>query len=266
MYTSTTIAALGVCGALGILLPTAAVILYKIRHKSAWGISVVIGAATFVVFAVILERLLNTVMLPIVKESTLWYCVYGALAAGVFEETGRYLAAKFLMKNKISTENAILAGLGHGGAEVVILLGVTMFSYMAMALYVNSAGMAEAVNTLANGDFELSLEVTAQLTSIKEFGFLNVLTVLYERLVAVTFHVCMSVWIFASVKKTVLFPAAIAAHALLDIPAVLFQRWIITSLPLLYSIMTVYTGVVVVVTVKFAKRFIRGYAVRGEIN
>ena len=60
-----TIAALVVGGLLAIIIPIAAIIVYKRRRKDAWLISALIGAGTFLVFALILEQILHTVMLPL---------------------------------------------------------------------------------------------------------------------------------------------------------------------------------------------------------
>ncbi len=256
MFETKTIVTLGACGALAFIVPIAVTILYKIRHKSAWGVSAVIGAGTFIVFAMVLEQLLHKVMLPIVGNSTVLYILYGALAAGVFEETGRFLATKYLMRNRLSTENAVLMGLGHGGIEAVALLGLTMFAYAGMALYVNSVGLSEAVTKLSGGDVLLADVVRAQLNAVKEYSALNALMSVYERFIAMVFHVCMSVWAYKAVThKMRFYPAAIAAHALLDVPAAMYQIKVITSVPIVYVIMTAYVALIVVVTIKMINKF-----------
>lgn len=78
----------------------------------------------------------------------------------------------------------------------------------------------------------------------------------YERLIAMTFHVCMSVWVYKAVSqkgKIWLYPAAIVMHALTDFFAALYQKQVITSVLLLYAILTVFAAVIVFVTVKLAK-------------
>lgn len=255
-FKTITIVALGVCGALGLILPISAVIIYKLRHKNAWWVSALIGAGTFVLFAMVLESLLHLVMLPIIGDSVLWYCVYGALAAGVFEETGRLVAFKLVLpKNKRTHENAVFMGLGHGCIEVIILVGITMLAYAGVAIYANEAGLDEVIKQMTKGDASLAGTVIAQLDTIRDFGFSNVLMTLYERLFAVTFHVCMSVWVYKAVtEKMWLYPAAIAAHAFLDVFAAMYQKKVITSIPLLYACLTVVTVAVAVITVRMYKK------------
>ena len=255
-FETITIVALGVCGALGLILSIPAVIIYKIRHKNARWVSALIGAGTFVLFALVLESLLHLVMLPVIGDSVLWYCVYGALAAGVFEETGRLVAFKLVLpKNKRTRENAVFMGLGHGCIEVIILVGITMLAYAGIAIYANEAGLNAAVMQMTHNDPSLAEQVIAQLDTIRDFGFSNVLMTVYERIVAVIFHVCMSVWVYkAATEKMWLYPAAIAAHAFLDVFAAMYQKKIITSIPLLYSIMTVIAAAVAVITVRMYKK------------
>ena len=255
-FETITIVALGVCGALGLILPILAVIIYKLRHKNAWWVSALIGAGTFVLFAMVLESLLHLVMLPIIGDSVLWYCVYGALAAGVFEETGRLVAFKLVLpKNKRTRENAVFMGLGHGCIEVIILVGVTMLAYAGVAIYANEAGLDEVIKQITKGDASLAGTVIAQIDTIRDFGFSTVLMTLYERLFAVTFHVCMSVWVYKAVTDKIwLYPAAIAAHAFLDVFAAMYQKKIITSIPLLYACLTVVTVAVAVITVRMYKK------------
>lgn len=255
-FETKTIVALGVCGVLGLIVPISVMIIYKIRHKSVWWVSALIGAGTFVLFALVLESLMHLVMLPLVKDSPLWYCVYGALAAGVFEETGRLAAYKLVLpKNKRSRENSVFMGLGHGCIEVIMLVGVTMLAYAGVAIYANEAGLDEVIKQMTKGNASLAGQLIEQLDTIRDFSFSNVLMTLYERLFAVTFHVCMSVWVYKAVtEKMWLYPAAIAAHAFLDVFAAMYQKKIITSIPLLYACLTVVTVAVAVITVRMYKK------------
>jgi uncharacterized membrane protein YhfC len=47
------------------------------------------------------------------------YAVLGALLAGLFEETGRFIAFKFLLKKRTDRKTAISYGIGHGGFEAI---------------------------------------------------------------------------------------------------------------------------------------------------
>ena len=256
MFSNVTIAALAVGAALAILIPVAAVIVYKVKNRDTWLSSAFIGAGTFIVFALVLEQLLHTVMLPIVQGNPWIYAVYGALAAGVFEETGRFVAYKTLMRKHYTTKNAVLMGLGHGGVEAALVLGVMLLTYLTLTLSANSVGLDKALETAAKGNAEIAQTLGAQLESIREYNFISCALGIYERVIAMTLHTCLSVWVYKAVTHKVwLYPAAIAAHAAFDIFAALFQAGVITSILLLYIIFTVFVVVTVFVTVKLTKKY-----------
>ena len=54
--------------------------------------------------------------------------------------------------------------------------------------------------------------------------------------------------------KLWLYPLAVALHALLDTPAAMYQTGVITSIPVVYAIMTVFVAAVVFGTVRLAKK------------
>lgn len=256
MYGSTALLAMAVCGILAVMLPAAAVTAFKLKNKDTWLPSAFIGAGTFVLFAMILEQLLHIVMRPLVENNVILYAAYGALAAGVFEETGRFAAYKTLMRRHYSTKNAVLAGLGHGGAEAVMVLGITMINLFSIAVTANSIGLEAVLEQIAAKAPDQTDAMRAQLEALTDYGFLNCAIGVYERMIAMTFHVCMSVWVCAAVSqkgKTWLFPAAVAVHAALDIPAALTQKGAVT-IPVCYIIMTVITGIAVAATVKISRK------------
>lgn len=257
MFSAETIAALAVGGVLAIAIPVIAIIVFKLKNCDSWLPSMLVGAATFIVFAMILEQILHTLMLPIVKENVIAYCVYGALAAGIFEETGRFVAYKTLMKKHYSTKNAVLMGLGHGGCEAIMLLGITLLTYLMMAIASNTMGMDTLLQQTAGGNPEVMEAAKAQLESIRGYNFASMAMGLFERVIAMIFHVCMSVFVYKSVTqkgKIWLYPTAILLHALLDFPAVLYQIKAITSISAVYVMMTSFTAMVVIVTVMMSKK------------
>lgn len=256
MFATSTILSLFVGGLLTIIIPLAAAVIFKLKNRETWLPSAFIGAGTFLLFAMILETLLHQVMLPLVQGSTVLYCAYGALAAGVFEETGRFVAYKTLMKRHYTTKNAVYLGIGHGGFEAIIL-GVNLVSRGAALLSANALGFDEFIQMSANGNAELADTLRQQLESFQSYNFASVGAGIYERLIAMTFHVCLSVVVYKAVSqkgKLWLYPLAVLLHAALDTFAALHQRGVITSVLLLYVIFTVFVAAVVFGTVVLAKK------------
>ena len=111
--------------------------------------TILIGAATFIVFALILESIVHNIVLKgpsgnTIMNNPLYYALYGGLMAGLFEETGRFLAMKFCLKKepeKVMT--GVAYGVGHGGAEMLLIFGLGMISTLATAIMVNNGQVDE---------------------------------------------------------------------------------------------------------------------------
>ena len=90
------------------------------------------GALTFVVsqfvFRLPWQIPLNAWLAPKLEGNELatfaWIAV-SALTAGLFEETGRWLAYRWLWKDR-STRGGVMLGAGHGGVESIVLIGLSL--------------------------------------------------------------------------------------------------------------------------------------------
>lgn len=127
-----------------------------------------IGALTFFVSQVLLRLPLlawwqnqASAQVWIITNSYV-YVWLSCFSAGLFEETGRLISFKLLKKTN-SFYEAIAFGLGHGGIEAILLVGIPAFSQT------------------------LSLE--------------NALLAGSERIAAILVHVTLSIVIFIGVKK-----------------------------------------------------------------
>lgn len=61
------------------------------------------------------------------SQYPIWYAIVLGLSAALFEEGARYLAMRYLMKQR-DWLSGFLFGAGHGGIEAVILVGIPMLS------------------------------------------------------------------------------------------------------------------------------------------
>lgn len=252
-FPSTAIAAFLTAGILATLLPIAAIVFFKLKNKDVKLRYVFVGAVTFPVFALILEQVLHYFMLPVVQQSTVAYVIYGIMCAGIFEETGRFIAFKLFCKKENDPRASLMYGLGHGGIEAVILVGITMLSYAMTAVTINMLGADAVFATVPAEQRELA---ELQLETLVQFSMPSALLSVAERIAAMILHISLSVVVFASIKmkgKLWLFPAAIALHAIFDVPAALYQRGVITSLPILEILLFAEAAVIALVSVKVYK-------------
>ena len=252
VFSGEAIAAHAVIAVLCILIPVGAALVWRFCLKKGSMRYTFIGAG---MFAIILERLLHQAMLPLVSGNVLLYTLYGALAAGIFEETARYISFRFLMKYSRSAENAVSYGLGHGGFEAIYIAGITSISVLMMAAEIRSSGTDQMIQNFTGGSEAVAEQLRAQLLGFSQMTIPTALISVFERIVAMALHVSLSVLVMESVMvkgKAWLYPAAIAIHALMDVPALLYQSG---KIPLLVceAIMTAFTAVWVFVAIRYYK-------------
>lgn len=180
------------------------------------------GALTFFIAVFVLETpcsALLMVMTPLknLKDMPILLGIYAGLMAGLFEETGRFLLFRSFRKKNVANHdaNAIMAGLGHGGCEAVLILGMTLVGNIVMLLTLRPEMFAElpqeqaqtlkeAYHLVANG-------------SVMEF-----LPGLVERFIAIGLHVNFAILVWGAVIKgrAWLYPLAIIIHAFVNFIAV----------------------------------------------
>ncbi len=253
VFSAESIVSLAIMAVLGIGIPVAAALVWRFALHKGTIKATLIGAGMFFLFAIVLERLLHMLVIPLILNEPVLYVIYGALAAGLFEETARFLSFRFFLKKNRSAENAVSYGLGHGGCEMLLLMGIIGVNALAMIAIVNSTGASEFSNAMASEvDAYTSVSITSQLSAYSQTTLAGALIGVFERIVAVALHVSLSVLVMEAVMvkgRIWLYPAAIVIHALMDIPAVLYQIGAINIL-LCEIIMTAFTAVWVVVAVK----------------
>lgn len=202
------------------VVPIAACIIAVFKWKGKVKISsFFIGAATFILFAMILERILHAVVLGTtgtLLTGNVWlYAIYGGLAAGLFEETGRFLAMKFCMKNTLNRENAILYGIGHGGIEAILLVGLTYVNNLIYTLLINSGSLTSLLSVY---DANTQQTVLRQLTALGTTPSYLFYMAGVERINAMLLHVVLSYLVYLAVRnrKTGLYVLSVFLHALVD--------------------------------------------------
>lgn len=235
-----------------IIIPLGAMVVWKILSKAKIS-SFLFGAGTFLAFAFILESMLHRFVISALGEEfinthVIFYVIYGALAAGIFEEVGRFLVMRFVMKPDLPKKESIMFGIGHGGIECILIVAFSYIGNLAIATMLNSGN----ANSLLEGLDEA--QQTALVTSVKtlaESPSYIFLVPIFERIVAIAFHVCLSYLVFRAVRdsKTVLVVYAVILHAAMDgsmsAISILTKSTLITEIYLL-----VFTAVVAFFTVK----------------
>lgn len=206
------------------------------RRRAALSLrNIAVGAAIFVLFALVLEAVLHLYVLRLNAASAaffqvhrLAFAVYGALAAGVFEETGRYIGLRYAVKPTGDPGTALAYGLGHGGAESIVVGGLGIARALLFAILLNAGKLDPTLAAL-----HLPLAAAAKIhTSLVHVGVALSLAGGAERLVALALQIALSfiVWNAVETRRLWLVVVAITLHMITDLGAGLFQAGIMPSI------------------------------------
>lgn len=207
MINISTIIAVCVTLFITLILPILVMVAYGIKYKgkglwSAW----FIGAICFVIVQMVVRiPLLNTIsavpgFTAFATNHFILYSFLLASTAALFEVVGRYIAARIMKDNiRLTLHKGIAAGLGHGGIEAMLLIGMTYISNLVYIFMINSGSF----DTLIEQRSSIGADVTT-LTAVKESlisgsavlyylaGYERILTMIMH--LAMSFLVCYCVW------------------------------------------------------------------------
>jgi uncharacterized membrane protein YhfC len=214
-----------------IVVPLVIAIIWTRKKKERFT-TVLVGAATFLLFAVIIEKPLQALLITpaqigladtgisqfINARPVLWAFIVG-LFPGVFEETGRLVAYKTVLKKRKNRETSISHGIGHGGFEVIFVMGVMYATYIAYAMMINTGTFGTVVEQVMAQDPDQADSLVAVASGIASFSFTNLCVSIMERIFAVLFHIGASIIVFYACKdksRFWLYPLAILLHTAMD--------------------------------------------------
>jgi len=206
---------------------------FILYFKKTIGISVkpiIIGSIGFIVFTQILEKILHVVVItnfPNYAEHPWLFGLYGGMAAGTFEELGRFILFTWLLKKYLDYKGGISFGVGWGGIEAIVIALTTTIPNIIFATLINTGTFD---STMAG---QLPPE---QITAVKDLlinqGVGIALWGIPERFFAVWMQIAFSLLVLLAVVKNrfsyVIY--AILIHALIDFPIVFYQTGYIDSI------------------------------------
>lgn len=224
---------MGIGAFIAIVVPIVIAIVWCRKKKEPFT-TVLIGAAAFMLFAVMLEKTIQNILIipgqmglpetPVsmfINARPFLLAFLLGLFPGAFEETGRLIAFKTLLRRRTWRETSISYGIGHGGVEVVFAVGISLIAYIALGFAINSGeAIKEFEETLKEMDQPWMIEqMNSQMKTITGFDLTSLCTLLIERVFAVLFHIGASILVFYACrdkKKFWLYPLAIVIHTLVD--------------------------------------------------
>ncbi len=216
-----------------IAVPAVFCICWRVKHKRQTGIGYLIaGAVGFLVSARVLELgvhyfciVADNPVSRFISGSTAVYVLYGTVMAGVFEECGRHIVLKFILKKNRTRENAVLYGIGHGGIEILAVILPTMATYLAVAVLFSDVNRENALTALKITEENAAAALPA-VRAAAAFDYAMAAMNVIERLIAMLMHIGLTVLVFYGVvnAKKACLPMAILLHMLTDTFAALYQK------------------------------------------
>ena len=250
--------AISACISIG--LPIVLFVYFRKKYSAKY-LPMIIGAAAFIIFVLVLERSVHLLVFAktALKENPVLYIVYGVLMAGVFEESARFICFNIVKKKYDGIGAALSYGVGHGGIEAILLSGVAMVTNIVFCVILNT-GNAEVLTGKLQGS-ALDKMNEAIHTLVSSVPYLFLLSGI-ERILAICTQLSLSVLVFYSVygknrygkNRTWLFPLAILLHAIIDIPAAAAQAGVLKSILLIEGIVGVCAIAVVLLAMSVHKK------------
>lgn len=245
-----------------VAIPVIFFIYWRKNHKQQTKISwLIAGAVGFIVSARVLELGVHMVCIVVdnpvsrfINGNTIAFVLYGIIMASVFEECGRNIVLKYIMKKNRTPENAVMYGIGHGGIEILAVILPAMITYLAVAVLFSAGDMENALSTLDITEETVSVALPSiQTAAAFDYGMMAMNVI--ERLFAILLHIGLTVVVYYGVvtAKKICLPVAIILHMLMDTFPALYQRSVVP----LWTVelwACVWTGVVVFIAVNLYRK------------
>lgn len=232
---------------ISLILPVLVLIVFAAKHRkqgilSAW----LLGAAGFFVTQILIRLPILTALqaqswfLSFAQNHLFAYAFSLAFTAGLFELAGRFAVAK-LMRKRLTLRRSLAAGLGHGGIEAMIIVGITYINNLAYIAMINPGSFDTVLAQAAALGVDVSqLELIKQQLLTASPGLF--LLAGLERILAMTGHVAMSMLVCYGVahrKVSICLLLCLGIHTLMDLTAgislVLPQS---VAYPIIYAVLT----------------------------
>lgn len=209
-------------GMIAFLFPLCLFIYFRRKYTITY-YPVFVGALVFFVFSQVLEKLLHIVILnpsqPLIQNPFL-VATYGALAAGLFEEVGRYVGFRFVLKKHRDYKDGISFGIGHGGVEAILIVAIPSVLNLIYANLLNQGTFEKTLGSNIPPDILLQLKTTLLETAPYLYLVGGI-----ERVCAVLMHMALTLLVLLGVRqgKIIYLFYAIVLHALLNYVPALYQ-------------------------------------------
>jgi uncharacterized membrane protein YhfC len=227
-------------------IPIGGYFIIKKKHPGFAGVFIG-GALSFYIPQMVIRVPLLQLVLPnmewykALSQNVLGIAIFLGLTAALFETFGRSLTLNWLLRKKLSYRSGLIHGLGHGGIEAILFVGLNYGIFFLFALLLNN-GIQEPLSFLIPHDQQTLLKSLLNDTESILFLMAGI-----ERALVIPFHMAMSLLITIGIvqqKRRLYTSIVIALHTLLDMSVVIVSSktqniYILESLVLLASVIAI---------------------------
>jgi len=207
-------------------VPIVLAVCFKKKGLSTWGVFF-IGMLGFVILQVVIRipilQLITTQSWYIsLSQNLLYLSLFLGITAGLFETVGRFLVFKLLLKKRRTYGDGLMAGLGHGGIEAILLVGLTYINNIVFSIFINM-GISDMLLGASSKLPEAQAGLEATVTALTHTPSIHFLFGGIERILTIIFHMALSLLVLEGIKRKKAFLYmffAFLIHALLDFSAV----------------------------------------------
>ncbi len=197
----------------------------KVKYKRAFSfLPLLLGIVGFTLFQIVIRV---NILLPMI-QTTSWfkesisqpsfqwlYVVFLCVTAGLFEEPVRF-AAFAILKKKQQYPNGLSYGIGHGGIEAILLIGLTYVNNLIYSIMINTGAFDPMLSSLPQA-YQPQLEAarTALISTSPDLFLIGGL----ERVFTIAIQIALSVLVvrgFMVNRKWIYLVFATLLHAVID--------------------------------------------------
>lgn len=219
-------------------VPVGLMIWAKVKYKKEFSFLPLLGGALGFFISQILFRIpVMQYLLPLfgwykalVKMPWL-YVTFLALTAGIVEEFARFIVFA-IMKKRRKYPDGLSYGIGHGGIEAILLVGMAFINNIVYSIMINAGGWGKLVSSLPQALQSQYVQAGQVLVTADPTTFLLGGA---ERLFTIVIQIALSMVVlkgFMTNRKWLYLVAAVLLHALVDFPAGAFGLKLISISPL----------------------------------
>jgi len=179
-------------------------------------------------------------------KSALGMALFLGFTAALFETMGRLFTLNLLLKKSLSYRTGVIHGLGHGGIEAILLVGLNYVIFAFFGLYLNS-GVQEPLLFIIPHEQQALIKSLLVDTPSYLFIIAGI-----ERSLTIIVHISLSLLITVGIMKKQLLKytlITISIHTLLD-AIIVFVSYHTSNVYILEGIVFVFALISIIIIIK----------------